>query len=40
MSCPTALPKGGEQMKKISVRKAAAVKLTALCQCPYSAFNF
>jgi len=27
-------------MKKIPVRKAGAVRLTALCQCPYSAFNF
>ena len=36
---PTSNAKGGV-MKKISVRKAGAVRLTALCQCPYSAFNF
>jgi hypothetical protein len=27
-------------MKKISIRKAAAIRLTAPCQCHYSAFNF
>jgi hypothetical protein len=27
-------------MKKISVRKAAAIRLTAPCECHYSAFSF
>jgi hypothetical protein len=29
-----------EQMKKIVVRKASSVRLTAACGCCYSAFNF
>jgi hypothetical protein len=27
-------------MKKIAVRRAGSVRLTALCKDPYSAFNF
>jgi len=27
-------------MKKIKVRKASSIRLTLMCKCPYSAFNF